>query len=136
MHKVRRQISGPHDAAFAQKLDLGWVIIGDVCLGNAHRPSQVISMKTYVFESGRPSHFSPCESHLSVKKKFMSPLQYLSFSRNLCENHLKGTNKDAGSTRMQGDIGQSVFCQTKNDNKLALLTEDLRFLRTIENEFF
>lgn len=52
VHKVRGQINGPHDAAFAQKRDLGSVIIGDVCLGNTHRPSQVFSMKTYVFESG------------------------------------------------------------------------------------
>ncbi|RXN36772.1 hypothetical protein ROHU_002657 [Labeo rohita] len=33
VHKVREQISGPGDAPFAQRLDLGWVVVGDVCLG-------------------------------------------------------------------------------------------------------
>ncbi len=37
VHKVREQISGPGDAPFAQRLDLGWVVISDVCLGGAHR---------------------------------------------------------------------------------------------------
>ena len=45
VHKVRRQISGPHEAAYAQKLDLGWVIVGDVCLGSTHRPSEVTCTK-------------------------------------------------------------------------------------------
>ncbi|XP_071986245.1 uncharacterized protein [Engystomops pustulosus] len=30
VHKVRKQINGPHNSPYAQKLDLGWVIIGDV----------------------------------------------------------------------------------------------------------
>lgn len=33
VHKVRSQINGPHNAPYAQRLDLGWVIVGDVCLG-------------------------------------------------------------------------------------------------------
>lgn len=42
VHKVRRQLNGPHNAPYAQKLDLGWVIVGDVCLGNAHKPNEVL----------------------------------------------------------------------------------------------
>lgn len=38
LHKVREQCNGPHNAPFAQRLDLGWVIVGDVCLNGAHKP--------------------------------------------------------------------------------------------------
>ena len=38
VHKVRQQVNGPHNAPFAQRLDLGWVL--DVCLGNAHRSEE------------------------------------------------------------------------------------------------
>ncbi|XP_042611086.1 uncharacterized protein LOC109074690 [Cyprinus carpio] len=41
VHKVRRQFNGPDNAPFAQKHDLGWVIVGDVCLGGAHTPTEV-----------------------------------------------------------------------------------------------
>ncbi|CAE1305246.1 unnamed protein product [Acanthosepion pharaonis] len=33
VHKVHAQINGPHSAPYAQKLDMGWVIVGNVCLG-------------------------------------------------------------------------------------------------------
>lgn len=38
MHKVCKTLNGPHDLPFAQKLDLGWVIVDNVCLGNVHKP--------------------------------------------------------------------------------------------------
>jgi hypothetical protein len=38
VHKVRQQIIGPHNAPFAQRLDLGWVIAGEVCIESAHKP--------------------------------------------------------------------------------------------------
>lgn len=34
VHKPRQQVNGPHDTPFAHKLDLGWVLVGDVHLGN------------------------------------------------------------------------------------------------------
>lgn len=126
VHKVCRQVTGPPDAAFAQKLDLGWVIICDVCLGKAHRPSQVTSMKTYILESGRPSHFPPCESYVSVKEKYMSPLQHLFLGSS--QYNMREANKE--------DIGQAMFCQSVDDNKLAPSVEDIKFLRTMENKFF
>lgn len=39
VHKVRQQINGLGNTTFAQRLDLGWVLIDDVCLGNVHKPS-------------------------------------------------------------------------------------------------
>ncbi|XP_061762157.1 uncharacterized protein LOC133556345 [Nerophis ophidion] len=58
-HKVRQQVNGPHNAPFAQRLDLGWVVMGEVCLGNTHKPT-IHSMKTNVWENGRHSIFLPC----------------------------------------------------------------------------
>lgn len=37
VHKVREQHNGRYDEPYAQRLDLGWVIVGDVCLGRAHK---------------------------------------------------------------------------------------------------
>jgi len=69
-HKVHQQLNGPHDAPYAQKLDLGWVIVGDVCLGKCHKPSPVNCMRTHILENGRTSYFSPCNDHIVLKEMF------------------------------------------------------------------
>ncbi|XP_061566665.1 uncharacterized protein LOC133420828 [Cololabis saira] len=66
-HKVRQQVNGPHNSPFAQRLDLGWVVIGEVCLGSVHRPT-VNTYKTHVLDSGRPSMFKPCPSFVRIKE--------------------------------------------------------------------
>lgn len=116
VHKVRRQISGPHEAAYAQKLDLGWFIVGDVCLGSTHKPTEVTSMKTHILETGRPSHFPACENHLTDKKK--PGLTYTP------KENLPNTSSD--------NLGRSFFHQTTNDNKLVQSMEVLFFLKTKE----
>jgi hypothetical protein len=35
-HHVENQITGPQGAPFAQKLSLGWVIVGQVCTGKSN----------------------------------------------------------------------------------------------------
>ncbi|KAJ8346546.1 hypothetical protein SKAU_G00279470 [Synaphobranchus kaupii] len=50
-HRVRSQCNGPHNAPYAQWLDLGWVIVGDVCPRGAHRPT-VDTFKTNILENG------------------------------------------------------------------------------------
>ncbi|XP_059835207.1 plectin-like [Hypanus sabinus] len=67
VHKVRQQVNGPLDAPFAQRLDLGWVVIGEVCLGDVHKPT-VDTLKTNVLESGRHSIFQPCTSSMYIKE--------------------------------------------------------------------
>ncbi|KAJ8365140.1 hypothetical protein SKAU_G00139710 [Synaphobranchus kaupii] len=56
-----------------KKLDLGWVIIGDVCLGSAHKPNEVSTLKTCVLGNGRPSYLTPCESLVRVKENYSMP---------------------------------------------------------------
>lgn len=36
VHKVREHRNGPPNAPYAQRVDLGWVVVGNVCLGAAH----------------------------------------------------------------------------------------------------
>ena len=48
--RVRR-----YGLSFGQKLPLGWVIIGDVCLGKAHKPEVGGVCKTTVLSNGRNS---------------------------------------------------------------------------------
>ncbi|KAK7889533.1 hypothetical protein WMY93_025093 [Mugilogobius chulae] len=69
VHKVRKQISGPHNAPYAQKLDLGWVIVGNVCLGDVHKTLAVKTLFTNATEKGRPTMFEPCPNVYTVKER-------------------------------------------------------------------
>jgi hypothetical protein len=46
IHHVHEQILGDKGKPFAQKLPLGWVIIGEVCLGKVHAPTEISVRKT------------------------------------------------------------------------------------------
>lgn len=124
VHKLREQISGPHDTAYAQKLDFVWVIVCDVCLDSTHRPSEVTSIKIYILKNGRPSHFPPCESHLTVKEKLCFPNQLLPVGYTPKER-LQSTDSET--------LGEAVFLQTKDDHKLEPSMEALLFLEMMEN---
>lgn len=71
-HKFRKQINGPHQAPFAQLLDLGWVVVGEVCLGSTHTPT-VSTLKTVILENGHPTVFGRCDKFLQLKE--VSPTQ-------------------------------------------------------------
>lgn len=47
-HHITEQRIGPPYAPYAQKLKLGWVIVGEVCLGRTHRPDVVVANKVAV----------------------------------------------------------------------------------------
>ncbi|PIK56557.1 hypothetical protein BSL78_06525 [Apostichopus japonicus] len=109
VHKVRDQINGSHEAPYAQCLDLGWVIVGETCLGTAHRPSNTSVFKTNVLRNGRPSYYTPCTNSMSVSAGY----------------------------KMVPDVdvlGQSVFQKTKDDEKQAASIEDLAFLNLMDKE--
>ncbi|XP_059841364.1 uncharacterized protein LOC132402527 [Hypanus sabinus] len=114
VHKVRQQINGPLNAPFAQRLDLGWVVIGEVCLGDVHKP-MVNTLKTNVLESGRHSIFRPCPSVPCIKEA------------------QQGVNKREASDE---SLGQSVFALTKYDNKLAQSAQDTISLKTKDTKVF
>lgn len=61
-------MNGPHNAPYAQKLDLGWVIVGDVCIGDIHKPPLIHSYSTNVL---RNRHlFQPCPNSYMVKERY------------------------------------------------------------------
>ena len=65
-HYVLDQRIGGDSLPFGQKLPLGWVIIGDVCLGRSHLPEIISVSKTSVLADGRPTHLELCESDLLI----------------------------------------------------------------------
>ncbi|KAK3093009.1 hypothetical protein FSP39_009964 [Pinctada imbricata] len=64
-HIVQDQLVGEGDQPFGQKLPLGWVIVGQICLGGAYIPD-VKSYKTFIFGNGRHSNFEPCDSEMTI----------------------------------------------------------------------
>ncbi|XP_034002065.1 uncharacterized protein LOC117495103 [Trematomus bernacchii] len=96
VHKVREQINGPHNAPYAQRLDLGWVIVGEVCLGIAHRPSEVNVYKTNILHNGRTSYLSPCPNSIHVKEDFSGMTQHPSLTFALRLQTISGVRCSSG----------------------------------------
>ncbi|XP_073405860.1 uncharacterized protein [Dendrobates tinctorius] len=124
LHKVRQQINGPHDAPFAQRFDLGWVIIGDVCIHKMKRPNNISSYKTHILPNGRSTHFQPCPHHYWVKEKVSNTKRQQESFNNM--NMLQPWDENLGST---------VFDSTSEDNKLAPIREDKDFIKVMDKEF-
>lgn len=108
-------------------LDLGWVVISDVCLRGSHRPSHVSSYKTTVLENGRASNFQPCDNQVRVKEIFnqASKLQH----------HPALTSMHSTATPDGDKMGEAIFARTANDHKLSPSMEDVRFLKIMDTEF-
>lgn len=107
VHKVREQVNGSHNASFAQCLDLGWVLVGQVCLGDAHKPT-VNTFKPTILDKGRPSLLQPCISFLCIKEK----------------NHGGGARDGISESKFKEEI-VAVFDHTEHDNKLASSVENI-----------
>lgn len=112
-HKVRSQVNGPNNAPHAQCLDLGWVVIGDVCLSGGQKPT-VDSFKTNIL-NGRPTILSTCENTICVKEKYSDSCPSL--------------------VNTQVELGKHIFQQTTDDDKVALSAEDALFLDIMHKDF-
>ena len=80
VHHVLEQRIGPPFSPFAQRLKLGWVVIGEVCLSGAHERSDkvVVTLRTQVLSSGRPTLLEPCPNEFQVKHLFVKEEDVLS----------------------------------------------------------
>ncbi|XP_022111523.1 uncharacterized protein LOC110990734, partial [Acanthaster planci] len=83
-HHVLEQRIGPLGAPFAQKMKLGWVIIGEVCLrgvhtGDGHR-DKIVSLRTQVLSTGRPTFLEQCPNEFHVKHLFDNEADGVSLS--------------------------------------------------------
>ncbi|KAM9793507.1 uncharacterized protein ACBT44_017962 [Syngnathus typhle] len=113
-HKVREQLNGPHHSPFAQRLDLGWVVVGEVCRGKVHKHT-VNTFKTTILENGRPTVFGLCDNFLQLTAM----------------PRTKRQDKAPEQT-----LGKTVFNRTENDNKPAPSIEDILFLEIMDEGMY
>ncbi|KAJ8333793.1 hypothetical protein SKAU_G00411120 [Synaphobranchus kaupii] len=127
IHKVRKQYNGPNNTPYAQQLDIGWVIVGEVCLRGVHKPSSINVYRTNVLPNGRTSFLSPCASVVHIKEKFdkKTSSQIIQTSR---ETDLQEDYTE--------ELGSNIFERTKDDEKIALSIEDKAFLAIMDKNVY
>ena len=69
LHKVHESRNGTSDSPWAQRLDLGWVILGNVCLNGAHKPDSISTYKTHILPNSRPSILEPGPNSFLVSQR-------------------------------------------------------------------
>ncbi|XP_017275504.2 uncharacterized protein LOC108249317 [Kryptolebias marmoratus] len=121
VHKVRKQISGPNNAPYAQKLDLGWVVVGNVCVGDIHKTLAIKTLFTNATEKGRPTMFEPCPNVFNIKEKHCEIQVPFNLGTQLVD-----------STCEPDHLGCNVFKQTRHDNYIAPSIQDNVFLKIME----
>ena len=108
VHHVYDQRTGRPNSPFAQKIGLGWVIVGESCLQRSHGTASVTVNKTHLVCEGRDSLCPPCRSTMYVKERF---------------------NKSQ-------NIDHDIFLRTKDDEKVGLSVEDKQFLTMMDKEMY
>ena len=114
--KVREFRNGPKGTPWAQRLSLGWTIIGQMCLDLAGGPKHVLVRRTSLLPANlnhpkrrmeEPQRYElvPCPNQLRVKESF--------------------TERDQGAE-------SDIFRTTREDNDVSLSCEDRRFLEIME----
>ena len=113
VHQVQKQVIGPPSSPFAQKLSLGWVVIGEICLNGRHTPSDLKVLKTSIQIDGRGTIFTPCENsfHLKIQGPLTQAPQAVDFK------------------------GDHVFYTDRHDNKVGHSVEDREFLSIMNQDF-
>lgn len=106
-HHVHDQKLGPLKAPYAQRLKLGWVVVGETCLDKQHAPTDINVNRTYVSTSGRPTVLKPCENNFEIREQFP---------------------KD-------NSIGQDVFVRTPDNDKPGMSHDDKLFMKQMDDEF-
>ncbi|XP_061166266.1 uncharacterized protein LOC133175165 [Saccostrea echinata] len=115
-HHVLEQVVGPSNSPFAQRLKLGWVVMGEMCLGRNHKPDSISVCKTYHTSKGRPTVLPPCPNKFDV----LEPTN--------CIPCLK--SPDIINMKLASD----VFMQTDLDETVGPSIEDRQFLSLMNKE--
>ena len=111
--KVREFRNGPRGAPWAQKISLGWTIIGQMCLDLAGGPVHVRACRTSLFAANSREmstetsnyEFLPCPNQFKVKDSFLEKKKTLT---------------------------DDVFTTSREDNDVSLSCEDRKFLDIME----
>ncbi|XP_049322874.1 uncharacterized protein LOC125782565 [Astyanax mexicanus] len=122
IHKVHEQINGPHDAPFAQKLDLGWVIVGNICLGGVKKSETISTLFTHTLENGRRTVFKPCPNHYLIKEKY--------------DDMASSNIHSQLQSEVENSLGHVTFKRTKDDERIAPSVEDRMFLDLMQRGFY
>ncbi|RXN14933.1 hypothetical protein ROHU_008863 [Labeo rohita] len=117
VHKVRKQVNGPHNLPYAQK-----VIVGNVCLRNVHKPLTIRTFHTNTIEPKRPALFDPCPNVFHVKETYKD-IQITNYSL---------TDSVDESFHDADHLGCTVFKQTKDDNQVAPSIQDTSFMKIMD----
>ncbi|XP_052818526.1 uncharacterized protein LOC128244575 [Mya arenaria] len=106
-HHVMDQAIGSRGTPFAQKLALGWVIVGEVCSGRVHTNEDVSVYKTYIMPDGRGTHIKPCQFNLNIKE-----------------------NQDPDFQ----SLDDTLFVRTVDDDTTGLSAEDKQFVKLMDSK--
>lgn len=118
--KIRESKNGPNGAPWAQILDLGWTVSGQMCLDRVGGPIHISARRTAVEYPDQHLGFS---SISQPENRF--PVNHEVFP---CPNHFKMKEKFVE----RGEIEADLFRTTPDDNTVSLSQEDRRFLEIME----
>lgn len=126
VHKAREQYNGPHNTPYAQRLDLGWVTVGERCLNGVHKQTKVNVYKTNLLPNGRSSFFEPCTNAIKVKETFVM----------LRQKTNAFSDFETASLRQTDTLGVDVFQRSADDDKPGLSIEDRKFVEIMDKEMY
>ncbi|XP_014673822.1 PREDICTED: uncharacterized protein LOC106814066 [Priapulus caudatus] len=118
-HHILEQRTGPPSSPYAHRLRLGWVIVGEACLGKVHRSEFISVRKTYLLPNGRTTILAPCTSTLKVKETFKD----------------RELGVDMSFEQVYSCFALNVL-RTEDDDKPGLSVEDREFLHIMEKSMF
>ncbi|XP_050419539.1 uncharacterized protein LOC126832715 [Patella vulgata] len=119
-HHVLDHRIGPANTPYAQKLPIGWVIIGESCLGSVHVPEVLNVNKTNVLENGRTTMFDPCNNRIKLQETLDTVY---------CDR------MQLFKTPEWDSFGQNIFLKQKDDDKPGLSVDDRSFLHIMDASF-
>lgn len=73
-HHILDQRLGSQNAPYAQKLNLGWVVIGETCVDRQHVSSDVDVKRTFILPDGRPTTIQPCPNRIHLREHHNGPV--------------------------------------------------------------
>ncbi|XP_021353411.1 uncharacterized protein LOC110450280 [Mizuhopecten yessoensis] len=71
-HRILDQRLGPRGCPIAQRLGLGWVIVGEICSSSVCKTETVNVNRTKILNTGRPTLFDACTTHFHADEQLSS----------------------------------------------------------------
>ena len=68
-HHVLDQRLGGANLPYAHRLPLGWVVVGESCVGATHRRETVTVNKTHILMNGRTTFMEPCDNTFTIRER-------------------------------------------------------------------